>query len=160
MQEETKVSEERIEKLEDELARLNYHLYLLARGIPSSVIDPLVYLIISFKWSEEDYEDLMDTFEYYSRKLEENKKFSIDEFQQSLDELLSVDYQEIKLIICALFDAMRWLDVCIYYACNNHCSEFESRMRDVPKYQEGKYHNRDMHLSAKQETKPTEAVNS
>ncbi|MFW2082965.1 hypothetical protein ACNPQK_18590 [Acinetobacter guillouiae] len=86
---------------------------------------PIPSLIVSMDWSEQDLEDVHKIFEKYDDLIESNSNLSWGAFESDLKKRFGVTYQGIKPIIKAFYKNGQWVDVCIAYAKEHQCIEFD-----------------------------------
>lgn len=120
--------------MEQEIEKLKYQMSLLVNMIDSDKY-PIESLLFQFNWNDEDLNNVHDIFEKYNKKIEAKETdINWNTFEHELRDKFTIGYQEVKLIINALYQNNQWQGVCYYYAKAHQSIEFNYLIKDFKKY--------------------------
>lgn len=104
-----------IEEILEKIKKLEYQISILSECIDYDRY-PVQSLILSLGWDSTQINKAHDIFQNFDEKLEKGEKINWYEFENALEDELSIGYQTVKSIVLAFYNNHQWVDVCYGYA--------------------------------------------
>lgn len=121
-------SEEFLE-LKKDIEKMKFQIELLSQPLTLEE-HPIAVLVNSLDWDRDSLNKAHDIFETYDNMLEHRESINWAQFEKDFNEQLKINYQELKIIILAFYHNSQWVSVCIEYAKNQPCMEFDHILRN------------------------------